>query len=213
MSSLLAYSLFSDSFVVSTFSIDPEGLIYSDYQDECMKRLIGHRGQDMHLFLRHVGLLRTHTYYLNVCTWEGVTCEQQIVRQIAWACLRKEFVGNSSWMSNSTITFHAYNSAFQSPFVTRHLPQYLEVCRITYSKITGSLDIHQLPKSLKILELQGNRFEGTVSIFDIPPEMMKINIKYNAISEVQVHRGSSSCEILYEEQDSGTAKYVEIRFR
>ena len=108
-----------------------------------------------------------HGMYLDVCEWSGINCDarQRVIRIIIDIDARSENV-------RSSLEF-------------RHLPPNVrDLCigRVPGGKLTGSVDLTQLPCGMEALSLRDNQLTGVVDLTQLPSGMKILCLNFNQLT-------------------------------
>ena len=97
--------------------------------------------------------------YLDVCDWEGVTCEDPDV--VAEISLRL---------------------AIEGSLALDRIPRQCVYCHIIFNGCAGTFNAAEMPRGLKVLSLKGNKFLGELDTASLPPHIYDLDVLGNQLA-------------------------------
>ena len=128
--------------------------------------------------------------YFEVCTWEGVTCDddERVVEIGKCASLLIDCPYSTSpslelrYIPPKVRSINFMWSKLTGSADLTSLPKHMEKIDLKFNELSGSVELTQLPQTMEFLELLSNKFTGTVGLRHLPEGMKYLSIGGNRLS-------------------------------
>ena len=121
-------------------------------------------------------------YYLDVCKWEGVECDDAERVVSFWIeRTQKNLEGtiNPHFGPKTLIRIILREHSLSGTINTSELSRTLKVAEFGTNNFSGTIDLTTLPDVLEEFDIEENKCDGTVSLEALPPQMTILNISSN----------------------------------